>query len=363
MPTNLKEIVQTVIIDSTEPESITNEEVGNILNQIIELTNVPNGALVIIYKGKQNDVANTGNALQVNDYVRGQLPGGPYWDRAIYNGGDPAVIGSYTNISIQGPTGPQGPIGPASTVPGPTGPQGPQGPSAVAKTKADLIGASTSPAEGRTILSADINNLLVETNGLSHFALPDTTEYGKEVIVINDTIYNTTVHTISGVIIRLNYSVILNGTPYISSQVDIKQGRRYKFTYLIDDTWDMEEYFTPSVPTCDNVTPGEASPTYAIPNVGNINGSSISLCNPLNSNNSYVKLRDNPSLNGFKIGDSVIVYNTSGTVDLNMIYSNIYHYYLNGTASNIPYVIPPLSAVRFTLGPSSFYWIAEKITP
>ena len=347
MPINIKEIVQTTIIDSNTPESITNQEVGDILNQIVELTNVPNGALVIIYKGKQNDIPNTGNALQVNDYVRGQLPGGPYWDKAIYNGGSPTSVDSYTMISVQGPTGPQGPAGQDAVF--------------GAKTRGDKVGSPISAPTNYTVLSDDINNLVITVNGETHYTLPTTTTFGKEVIVINDSVYISEIHSISPVIIRLNYPVELNNQPSMSTSTYVHSGKSFKFTYLKDNTWFMEEYYTPCIPEAIITTPGESTPSYNIPVAGGIYGSCVVSCTPTNAINSYIKLRENPLDNGYRVTDSITVCNASKTENLNLINSNLYHNYLLQLPNNTPYVIPPMGVARFTLGPNSFYWIAEKL--
>jgi hypothetical protein len=70
------------------------EELYNIINSQLP---VDYGNLAVLTKGIQGGVPNTGGATkEVNDIVFGRVSPTSFWKYAIYNGGDPDDLASYS---------------------------------------------------------------------------------------------------------------------------------------------------------------------------------------------------------------------------------------------------------------------------
>lgn len=223
--------------------------------------------------------------------------------------------------------------------------------SSPAKTSGDLAGGNISTP---TNITYDINNLVVTTNGVYYYKLPAAT-VGKEFVLMNNSPYSTQISPAPDEIIRENRSELINGGEYITNLYYVHQGKRVRITCNLAGQWDVESFYS--------VTPRvSASATADLDNANYSNTfvyADVTSVTVPDATHNFIQFRQNPTDNGYLSGYSMIVINTSATIDLKLMHTPLKHYQLLGIAPTVPYVIAPNTITRFTL--EDYYWIAEKI--
>lgn len=268
-------------------------------------------------------------------------------------------------LASQGPTGPAGPQGPTGPqglqgIQGPTGPIGPQGPagSSASLTNATIPGGSfNSPI----LITVDVLTTAITDNSNTYYSVPnytdDQTKIGKKILIRNSSIYSAQIKAQPGVNVTfyVNYIATPNGNEVFQNPLLLNSMTSTELTYLGNiggvERWTSHLLFTPRKNT--NGTSGTVSLVEI--NSSNVN-KDINVVTPVNATDNYIRVYNIYT----NVGESIIVANASTTIDVKVLKLPLWHYTILGLDYNtVPYVIPPLKTARFTLGPGSFYFIAE----
>lgn len=249
-------------------------------------------------------------------------------------------------------------------IPGPAGPMGPQGPAGatgeVVLTNAGFDGGTfNSPTQ----IEVDILTTNISSNSNTYYSVPDytndQTKIGKRIIIRNPSIYAAIIKgAVNNTTFYTNTSNLPNGFESFESPLTLRSRRSTELIYLGNiggyERWSSHLFFSPRI-----ITNGNFSTTsLSLINSSNVN-SDISVVTPIDETDNYMKLFISNTL----VGESVIVINGSQTIDIKLLGTPLHHHYLLGIDSNtVPYIIPAGKAVRFTKGPSDFYFIAEVIS-
>jgi hypothetical protein len=279
--------------------------------------------------------------------------------------------GTQGPIGPAGPTGPTGPTGATGIqgpigLTGPTGPQGatgltgPQGLSAidVPLTNASIPGGSFSSPIPITV---DVLTTAVINNSDNYYSVPnytnDQTKIGKKIFIRNSSIYSAQIKAEPGVnaTFYTNTTTLVNNNESFQNPLLLDSMRSTELTYLGNiggfERWSSHLLFSPR-----KVTTGSfGTVSLALINSSNVNND-ISTVTPANATDNYIKLFTSFT----NVGESVIVVNGSNTIDIRLLQTPLWHYTLLGLDYlTDPYTIPAGKSVRFTKGPSSFYFVAE----
>jgi hypothetical protein len=256
-------------------------------------------------------------------------------------------------LAAQGAQGIQG-------VQGATGAQGPIGSSAPLTNAAIAGGTFSSP----TPITVDVLTTALISNSDNYYSVPnytnDQTKIGKKIYIRNNTFFAAQIKGAPGVnaTFYTNTTVLPNGYEAFQSPLLLTTMRTTELTYLGHDNgyerWSSHLAFTPRPQTNGNY----GTVSLSLINSSNVN-SNINVVTPVNATDNYIKLFTSYA----NIGDSIIVANTSTTIDIRLLQTPLWHYVILGLDYNtVPYVIPAGKSVRFTKGPSDFYFIAEVIS-
>jgi hypothetical protein len=306
-----------------------------------------------------------GNTQPINDPTR--------WALLASQGstGPTGATGAQGPIGLTGPTGATGPMGPQGIqgpigLTGPMGPQGatgltgPQGLSAidVPLTNASIPGGSFSSPIPITV---DVLTTAIVDNSNVYYSVPnysnDQTKIGKKIFIRNTSSYTAQIKAEPGVNVTFytNISTLVNGNETFENPLLLDVKRSTELTYLGNvngfERWSSHLLFSPRKTTTGNFS----TVSLALINSSNVN-SDISTVTPTNATDNYIRLFTSFT----NVGESVIVTNGSTTIDIRLLQTPLWHYTLLGlNYLTDPYTIPAGKSVRFTKGPSSFYFVAE----
>jgi hypothetical protein len=376
--TQLKALIDSQITNETVDFAITPAEVGGRMKEIIdyvdqEIIAVPTSSVGPTGPagptGPQGGTGNDGDAGPVG-------PAGLVWKSAWVSGtsyiADDAVgyggASWFCILATSGTTTPnlatanwallasQGAIGPAG-VQGPTGAQGPQGNSGSATLTNQTIPGGTQGAP----IPITVDILTSSNTAHQYYSVPnftnDQSKIGTRIFVRNPTVWAVYIKGEPGVstTFYIHTTVLINGNETFENPLLLDSNRSTELIYLGNtygvERWASHLLFTPRALT--NGTYGTQS--LALINQSNINND-VNVVTPTDATDNYIKL--NPVYIG--VGESMIVVNASQTIDIRSIGTPLNHHFLQGINSNaVPYVIPKGKSVRFTKGPSGYYFIAE----
>lgn len=285
--------------------------------------------------------------------------------------GTAGATGAQGPIGLTGPKGDAGPAGPqgiqgpigltgATGPQGPTGLTGPQGPSAVdvPLTNASIPGGSISSP---TPITVDILTTSLISNSNNYYSVPnytnDQTKIGKKIFIRNSSVYGAYIKGEPGVnaLFYTNTTTLPNNSENFENPLLLDSMRSTELTYLGNisgfERWSSHLLFSPRKSTTGNF----GTVSLALINTSNVNND-INVVTPNNATDNYIKLFTSFT----NVGESVIVANGSNTIDIRLLGTPLFHYTLLGLDYiSVPYIIPAGKAVKFTKGPSSFYFIAE----
>ncbi|TXG80950.1 MAG: collagen-like protein, partial [Spirochaetes bacterium] len=212
-------------------------------------------------------------------------------------------------------------------------------------------------------ITVDVFTTSIADNSNTYYSVPnytnDQTKIGKRIIIRNPTIYGAIIKgAVNNTTFYTNNSNLPNGYESFENNLTLRSRRTTELIYLGNiggyERWSSHLFFSPRI-----ITQGNFSTTsLSLINSSNVN-SDISVVTPIDETDNYMKLFTLNTL----IGESVIVINGSQTIDIKLLGTPLHHHYLLGIDSYaVPYIIPAGKAVRFTKGPSDFYFIAEVIS-
>ena len=258
---------------------------------------------------------------------------------------------------LEGPRGAQGEQG----IQGIQGVQGIQGPVGGTNLTNDTLpgGTFSEPVP----ITVDVFTTNIADNSNTYYSVPDytndQTKIGKRIIIRNPSIYGAIIKgTVNNTTFYTNTSNLPNGYESFESPLTLRSRRATELIYLGNiggyERWSSHLFFSPRILTQGNFS----TTSLSLINSSNVN-TDISVVTPIDETDNYMKLFTSNTL----LGESVIVVNGSQTIDIKLLGTPLHHHFLLGIDSyTVPYIIPAGKAVRFTKGPSDFYFIAEVIS-
>ena len=252
-------------------------------------------------------------------------------------------------------------------IPGPQGVQGVQGPQGIQGLSGEAILTNDTISGGTFNVPVSITTDVLTTNPNDnsnvYYSVPDytndQTKIGKRIIIRNPSIYSAIIKgAVNNTTFYTNTSNLPNGYESFESPLTLRSRRATELIYLGNiggyERWSSHLFFSPRILTQGNFS----TTSLSLINSSNVN-TDISVVTPIDGTDNYMKLFTSNTL----LGESVIVVNGSQTIDIKLLGTPLHHHYLLGIDSNtVPYIIPAGKAVRFTKGPSDFYFIAEVIS-
>lgn len=324
-PTVLKALIDAQITNETVNFAITPVEVGGRMKDTIDYT--------------------TEQIANITPSQSGQGPQGPQ--------GLQGLVGSNGTNGTNGTNGDDG-------INGNDGADGPQGPTGAAPV---LTNTTIPGGDINNPVPITVNTLTSSNTSHAYYSVPnftnDQSKIGTKIFIRNPTVWIAYVKGEPGVnsTFYTHTTTLVNGNESFQNPLAVASMRSVELTYLGNingfERWASHLLFSPRVST--NGSFGTVS--LALINSSNVNND-ISVVTPTDATDNYMRLFTAYT----NVGESVIVINGSQTNDIRLLGTPLYHHFLLGINSNIvPYIIPMGKAVRFTKGPSSFYFVAEII--